>query len=122
MKMPINYTTVTPSLPLQLELVRLKSIAAVSHLMGLYDLKEQAITAHDCLINSYNNQLPDNKPKGFWGQLKDNLLFRELDRTFTLRLSPLRDSQDLLDAISIFSKSSQPELYNMLNQLINNRY
>lgn len=122
MKMPINYTTVSPSLPFQLELGWLKNIAAVSHLMGLSDLKEQAITAHDSLINSYNNQLPDNKPKGFWGQLKDNLLFRDLDRTFTIRLSPLRGSQDLIDTISLLSKSSQAELYEMLNQLINRNY
>lgn len=122
MKMPINYTTITPSLSLQLELGRLKNIAAVSHLMGLSDLKEQAIAAHDDLVTSYNSQLPDNKPKGFWSQLKDNLLFRDLDKTFTMKLSPLRDSKVLIETISLFSNSSQTGLYNMLNQLVNRNY
>ena len=122
MKMPINYTTITPSLSLQLELGRLKNIAAVSHLMGLSDLKEQAIAAHDDLVTSYNSQLPDNKPKDFWSQLKDNLLFRDLDKTFTMKLSPLRDSKVLIETISLFSNSSQTGLYNMLNQLVNRNY
>ncbi len=122
MKMPINYTRVTPSLQLQSELDRLVNIAAVSHLMGMFELKEQAITAHDKLVNSYNNQLPEDKPKGFWGQLKDNLLFRDLDRTFIMRLSPLRDSQQLTNAISLYSGISQAALYEALNELINRRY
>ena len=67
-----------PSMELRNYLSELASIAALAKAANQTELYNQAKEAHDNLVTQYNTQ---NRPKkkGFWGQFKDNLLFRDMD-------------------------------------------
>lgn len=117
--MPIVHTRITPPDSLYFELGRLKIIAALAHVIGLMDLKEATIQAHDKIVVSYNNSLPKIKPKGFWGKFIDNLTFQDLNTTCVIELNKLRNSQELQDSINLYSNFSQEENIDSLNKILN---
>ncbi len=121
MRMPINHTTITPSVQLSLALGRLAQIAAAAHVLGVSNLENQATEAYNNLVAEYNNQLPSDKPKGFWAKFKDNLTFRDLDTTVALRLPLLHASNDFDLYKDIYAKMNHSELTNMLNKLLSNQ-
>ena len=88
MRMPIYHTRTMPSMELRNYLSELASIAALAKAANQTELYNQAKEAHDNLVTQYNTQ---NRPKkkGFWGQFKDNLLFRDMDTHIVDLLEPL---------------------------------
>lgn len=116
-----NHTNIiSPSSKMSNELSRLSIIAALSHVMGLWQLKEQAIQMHDKLVDAYNSQLPKNKPKGFWRQFLDNITFNGLDITIALPLEKLRDSESLQNAIDLYSDLDKNQLVTYLYKVLDN--
>lgn len=120
MRMPINHTTITPSIQLTMALQRLAQIAAGAYVLGESNLERQARDAYNKLVNDYNNQLPSDRPKGFWAQFKDNLTFRDLDTTVAMRLKTLDSSNDFEMYKGMFEKMSRNELVPLLNKIIRN--
>lgn len=120
MRIPINHTTITPSLQLTMALQRLAQIAAGAYVLGESNLERQARDAYNKLVNDYNSQLPSDRPKGFWAQFKDNLTFRDLDTTIAMRLKTLDASDDFEMYKGIFEKMSRNELVPLLNKIIRN--
>ena len=119
MKMPINYTHINPSLQLTMELSRLAQIAAGAKAIGHSSVEAQAREAYNTLVSRYNDQLPPDKPKGFWSQLKDNLTFRDLDRTFVNRLPYLDNSSEYDTYCQLFANMSRAGVVETLNKIIN---
>ncbi len=119
MRIPINHTMISPSPQLSSELSRLSSIAALAHVIGQWQLKEQAIEAHDKLVESYNRQLSVEKPKGFWRKFIENLTFSDLDTTIVYPVEKLRDSKSLSDNINFYAQFSQEDITEFLYKLIN---
>ena len=118
MKLPINHTRISPSIQLSSKLGELKMIAAIAKVIGEYQLSKQAIDIHDKLVDSYNSQLPEDKPKGFWRQFADNLTFRDLDSTIVTRLDYLKDSSDFQREVDYYATWSKEMLIKMLQELI----
>lgn len=111
---------ISPSSKMSNELSKLSIIAALSHVMGLWQLKEQAIQMHDKLVDAYNSQLPKNKPKGFWRQFLDNITFKGLDITIALPLEKLRDSESLQTKIDLYSDVDKNQLVTYLYKVLDN--
>lgn len=122
MKMPINHTQISPSIQLLGQLEKLKMIAAISKIIGQHQLSAQAIDAHDQLVDSYNSQLPEDKPKGFWRQFADNLTFRDLDTTIITRLARLKGSTDFQKEVDHYSTWDKGILIQMLQEVMKSPY
>lgn len=122
MKMPINHTRISPSIQLSGQLGKLKMIAAISKVLGQHQLSVQALDAHDKLVDSYNSQLPEDKPKGFWRQFADNLTFRDLDTTIVTRLDRLKGSADFQKEVNHYSTFDKGLLVQMLQEIMKYPY
>ena len=120
--MPINHTTISPSYQLTMELSRLAQIAAGAQALNHHNLKKQAEEAYNKLVDSYNSQLPPDKPKGFWRQFADNLTFRDLDTTVVRRLEHLSSSSEYQSWVDLFSKMSPFDISKALNDIIERRF
>lgn len=112
--------TISPSSKMAHELSRLSTIAALSHVMGLWQLKEQAIQMHDKLVDAYYSQLPKDKPKGFWRQFLDDITFKGSDITIAFPLEKLRDSESLRNTIELCSDIDKNQLVTYLHKVLNN--
>lgn len=118
MGMPITTTTYGPSTDLVNHLKKLAEIAACAELLGQRNLKNQVETAYNNLVDRYNQSCQPKK-RGFWGQLKENLLFTDLNREIYHKLNYLDDSSDYGMFLLYGRNKSIYELKNRLEFLIN---
>lgn len=117
MKMPIYHTRTTPSMELRNYLSELASIAALAKAANQTELYNQAKEAHDNLVTQYNTQ---NRPKkkGFWGQFKDNLLFRDMDTHIVDLLEPLEGDPYFQMQVNAYKNFPIQKLNQALNETI----
>lgn len=120
--MPIYHTSINPHLDLTSKLGKLKVIAAMAKILGQNQLSDQALEIHDKLVDSYNSQLPEDKPKGFWRQFADNLTFRDLDTTTITRLKRYQNSREFEEDIEMYSTWDKNMLIEVFTGTINSLY
>ena len=115
--MPIQHTSTTPSLELRMFLDKLSMIAALAKIVGHTSLYDQAKSAHDKSVLQYNERTYVPK-KGFWGQFKDNLLFRDLDTHYVEKLDNLENSSSFKTFYEGMKSSSRQKCVEMLNMAL----
>lgn len=120
--MPINHTSISPSLDLSRQLGKLKMIAAMAKILGQNELSDQSLEAHDKLVDSYNSQLPEDKPKGFWRQFADNLTFRDLDTTTITRLERYQNSRQFQEDVESYLTWDKNLLIEVFVETLKNPY
>lgn len=114
---PVQTTTIYPTPQLTIKLTQLAQLAVLAELINNQQLFNQAETAYNGLVDSYNGQLPKPKKKGFFSQLIDNITFQDLNTTIAPTLCHLRESADyssMRQTYSHFSKSDAIEGISMI--------